>query len=114
MSNKFDDMLSGIDLDNYEHEYREDVRRAILENQRKDIQDIRDYVESLEFENARLRDAHGECLWRLENDDTGEWQTGCGESWLFLDGDPVDNDMKFCPFCGKVLKIQEPEPPESA
>jgi len=32
------------------------------------------------------------------------WETACGESWIFPEGGPDENKMKFCPYCGKPLE----------
>jgi hypothetical protein len=46
------------------------------------------------------------CKWtqvdEMHTPDT--WQADCGAMWTFTDGGPKDNDMNFCPKCGKVCK----------
>jgi hypothetical protein len=46
------------------------------------------------------------CLWT--EDDDGVWSTGCKVSeWCFSEqdrGTPKNNNMRFCPFCGKPLR----------
>lgn len=43
-----------------------------------------------------------ECGW--SRDEWSEtWSAGCGAEWVFPDGGPVENDMKFCPSCGKPV-----------
>lgn len=45
-----------------------------------------------------------ECIWT--EDDTGlVFETAC-DGELLLDGNPTDNEMKFCCFCGKRLVYQ--------
>lgn len=44
----------------------------------------------------------GLCEWH-ENID-GDWETACGHTWCLIDGTPSDNDMRFCPVCGGVLR----------
>jgi len=43
------------------------------------------------------------CTWKNYDDfnmpDT--WEADCGAMWTFTEGGPKDNDMKFCPNCGK-------------
>ena len=41
------------------------------------------------------------CEWT--QDDDGVWDTECGERYEVTDGSPGENDMKYCPYCGKVL-----------
>jgi len=43
------------------------------------------------------------CEWHLDDDESGAWESACGQQWCFDDGDPEDNGKKFCPFCGRHL-----------
>lgn len=43
------------------------------------------------------------CVWAEDGED-GPWASSCGHYWQFTDGTPTENDMKFCPFCGKPLE----------
>jgi len=31
------------------------------------------------------------------------WETGCGNVFVLIKGTPEDNDMKYCPYCGRPL-----------
>ena len=42
-----------------------------------------------------------ECQWVA--DEYESYWTSCGNGWVFEEGGPTDNDMKFCCFCGKHL-----------
>lgn len=48
-----------------------------------------------------------DCAWTQTNDwdmcDT--WSSDCGLEWIFEDGGPIENKMKFCCYCGKPLKV---------
>lgn len=47
------------------------------------------------------------CAWteRLSDwDGSTEWNTNCRNDWQFDDGNPEENHMLFCPFCGRSLK----------
>ena len=48
------------------------------------------------------------CTWTEESDweMPDLWQTECGESYYFEVSDLMDEDcrIKFCPFCGKLIK----------
>ncbi|MEL5338364.1 hypothetical protein PTR34_23940 [Serratia nevei] len=49
------------------------------------------------------------CQWTYDEQDY-KWDSGCGEAWMFSDGGPVENGVKFCQGCGKpVLLAAEPE-----
>jgi rRNA maturation endonuclease Nob1 len=37
--------------------------------------------------------------------DEDYWHTACGEDWIFPEGGPDENKMKFCPMCGRPLKV---------
>lgn len=39
------------------------------------------------------------CVWK-ENEEYGMWETGCGNSFEFIEGDIEENNFKFCPYCG--------------
>lgn len=42
------------------------------------------------------------CIW-IE-DDYGNWVTDCDHLFEQTSGTPVDNEYKYCMFCGRVLK----------
>lgn len=56
----------------------------------------------------RTEDKVDICFW--EEVDTGEYyESGCNKKgFQFNDGSPYDNGFKFCPYCGKQLKIKKP------
>jgi hypothetical protein len=41
------------------------------------------------------------CTWREDED--GQWESDCGLSWAFPEGGPADNQMSYCPKCGRQL-----------
>jgi hypothetical protein len=42
------------------------------------------------------------CLW--QEDDDGNWETGCQEMFIFIEGGVKENGMIYCPYCGKKIK----------
>lgn len=49
------------------------------------------------------------CQWVLGNfDGDVHYETACGHVHMFLDGDPADNNYKYCPFCGKQVTETQP------
>jgi rubredoxin len=45
------------------------------------------------------------CQWRQEDEDSNNWEcSACGLTYFFEDGDPFDNEMRFCPGCAKPIK----------
>lgn len=41
------------------------------------------------------------CTW--QSDEDSNWDTKCEQTFIFLDGGPVDNWFEFCPYCGGSL-----------
>ena len=42
-----------------------------------------------------------DCIWY--EDEEGNWDTGCDQSFVFFDGGPSENGMRFCCYCGKSI-----------
>ena len=42
------------------------------------------------------------CTWTFSNYDD-HWSGTCGAEWVFNDGGPEENGVKFCPKCGKSV-----------
>jgi hypothetical protein len=42
------------------------------------------------------------CSWT--QDCNGNYETSCGEMHCFIEGNPEENNHRFCPYCGKRLK----------
>jgi hypothetical protein len=42
------------------------------------------------------------CEWH--EDLEGNWETDCGNKFVFVDRGPIDNGMRYCPFCGHRLQ----------
>lgn len=68
--------------------------------------------EKAEQENGRLRQIIEDatvpeaCGWFLDDLD-GAWQASCGMYWTFEAEGPRENNMRFCPGCGKPLAVVE-------
>ncbi len=61
-----------------------------------------------EAENARLRES---CTYRLADDDANAWEcSACGELWCLDTGTPRENNMHYCPYCGRRI-TEEAETP---
>jgi rRNA maturation endonuclease Nob1 len=45
------------------------------------------------------------CEWTYD-DYCDHWDTGCLRAFVFVDGGVKENEMNFCPFCGKKIDIQ--------
>lgn len=45
------------------------------------------------------------CTWTWAKDtDANAWRGDCGVIWMFGEGTPVENEMYFCPQCGRRLE----------
>lgn len=60
------------------------------------------------------------CSWAWDencgswDENCGSWDTECGLSWIFPSGTPQENDMSYCPGCGKKVEfVSEPEEGEA-
>ena len=46
------------------------------------------------------------CDWRQDGDeDSDTWGTSCGRYFSLTEGDPFDNEMRYCCFCGLPLTV---------
>lgn len=44
------------------------------------------------------------CKWTLTDDDSNSWQCNkCDALWVLESGSPKDNDMDYCPKCGRAI-----------
>lgn len=50
------------------------------------------------------------CEW--EADEENNWTTTCGKTFCLIEGGPIENDMKFCCYCGLALDELPYEEPE--
>lgn len=48
------------------------------------------------------------CTWTFSNYDE-HWTGTCGVEWIFPDGGPKENGVKFCPKCGKSVAVSATE-----
>lgn len=47
-------------------------------------------------------------MYTLEDDDEGVWKCSqCDVKWLLISGTPADNEMCYCPKCGRKMEIKE-------
>jgi len=48
------------------------------------------------------------CVW-VYDEYHDFWDTSCGKGWLLTEGSLKDNKIKYCPFCGKKIKDNDPQ-----
>ena len=47
------------------------------------------------------------CLWKeLEDDDCGNYDTSCGQTFAVIDSTPEENGFRFCCYCGKPITVE--------
>lgn len=44
----------------------------------------------------------GTCEWHYDGDTTS-WDTECKNKFITIEGTPQENQMEFCPYCGKPI-----------
>lgn len=47
------------------------------------------------------------CEWKADDREFGVFYTKCGNVELFSEGSPSENEYKYCPYCGKEIKVVE-------
>lgn len=50
------------------------------------------------------------CVWQIDGDDlysSEGWRSMCDYHWVFEDGGPNENQMRFCVGCGHPVKVAE-------
>ena len=55
--------------------------------------------------NMGYNEAPGAAICEWAQDDEGNWGTSCGNLHAFIDDGPVENNHKFCPYCGGRLEV---------
>lgn len=64
---------------------------------------------SMEQVVKRVREVMGSCTWILADEDSNVWDTSCGGAFIMEVDTPEDNEMHYCPYCGKHLVQVIPE-----
>ena len=45
------------------------------------------------------------CEWKLEDEEANLYLTVCQQRQLIFEGTPKENGYRYCPYCGKKIKI---------
>ena len=48
-----------------------------------------------------MSDENETCRWHV--DDDGIYVTECGNLFEIMDGTPAENEMRYCPYCGREI-----------
>lgn len=82
------------------------------------VQAAQEVVEKLEACDKTLRELRGKypvqavpdevCTWKPMDDEfmPGTYEGSCGAAWSFIEGGVAENDMKYCPQCGRKVVIE--------
>jgi DNA-binding XRE family transcriptional regulator len=69
----------------------------------------REAAMALELLEIKTKQSHApSCRWTEDED--GNWDTACGETFTFIDGGPKENKTRFCPYCGGKLETKPCKP----
>lgn len=82
------------------------ISRAVVLEKIRQIKDgtmISPVFSLMEIENF-VRNTTQECEWKFDADEYC-WFTDCGNAHYFESGDVIDNEHKFCPYCGKEIEV---------
>lgn len=52
-------------------------------------------------------DANNVCKWRLCDEELNVYDIRCRNPHILFKGTPKENNYKFCPYCGKKIKVVE-------
>lgn len=47
------------------------------------------------------------CEWRLCDEEANVYDTSCRNPHILIEGTPEQNNYRFCPYCGKKIKVVE-------
>ena len=100
---------------NLKHAIETFLRLNQIPNDSKLAVDLMEYVNLIEKSNKEavralesvLEGKETEvdaCEWKHDDE---EYETGCNQKHLIFDGSLYDNDYKYCPYCGKKIKVVE-------
>ncbi len=60
-----------------------------------------------EREETVMNEPKASCEWTQDGSDYIGWETSCGGIFVLNEGSPLQNDMKFCCYCGRPL-VEKP------
>ena len=64
--------------------------------------------EAVQALKSVLDDTHDDvCEWKLEDEEANLYLTGCQQRQLLFEGTPKENGYRYCPYCGKKIKVVE-------
>ena len=86
-----------------------DVSRKAINQREQGGTITREAAMALELLEIKPKQSHApSCQWT--DDEDGNWNTSCGECFVFETGGPKENKAQWCPFCGGKLETKPCKP----
>lgn len=54
----------------------------------------------------QLKDQSQSCHWKIADGDYDYYETECDSPFQLSGGTPEENNMKYCPSCGRLIKVE--------
>lgn len=86
-----------------------DIKKRIVMNAKVNEEKLNDYWKHGDKNPDASLKEEKVCEWRDQTDEYGNdnfYTTSCDESWYFSEGDFDRNRVKYCPYCGGLIKLK--------
>lgn len=91
-----------------EYNLDNNIGNSISENYRKDMNEGKCFAYDEAIEIVKQGgDANNVCKWRLCDEELNVYDIRCRNPHILFKGTPKENNYKFCPYCGKKIKVVE-------
>ena len=89
-------------------EHLENLRRLCIEQPLKAADRMADFERQLAERHAAKDGQFCKwdlqlCKWEFDKWDEA-YETDCGQYWVFTDGGPAENNVRFCHYCGRKVR----------
>ena len=83
----------------------DEIYSWVITKQERTIKRIKKDVQSTETNAERIRNMTDDvCEWKY-NDSEYYFESSCEHLHIFMSDGPEENEYRFCPYCGKKIKI---------
>ena len=83
----------------------DEIYSWVITKQERTIERIKKDVQSTDTNTERIRNmTYGVCEWKY-NDSEYYFESSCKHLHIFMSDGPKENEYRFCPYCGKKIKI---------
>lgn len=76
----------------------------IVNDKPKELGMLIAYNKAIEIVKSSEQEQKSECEWKLEDEESNLYVTGCENRQLIFEGTPEENGYKYCPYCGRKIK----------